>query len=262
MKWFKFYGQDYLTDTKIMGMDPLLRQVWVTLLCLSNEEGEINDLREYDLIKLAGCDDDQMSDPSDLDRTKGCLKFFKDREMITVTKSNATALRGVTYNIQVVNYSKRQNENLTNAERQQKFRERHKIEAKTDSNVTLRYERNARIDKNRIDKNNKESREKTHTLVYLTSFPLEDFSDIEASSSQIKLEAEKALNWLKSNGKTKKDYKAFLRNWVLKTFPKKKIKAVEKPDLPEMSEEQRKQNMLRLNEMRGKLDIKSIPKIL
>lgn len=56
---------------------------------------------------------------------------------------------------------------------------------------------------------------------YLKKFPLDDFSDIDATDKQIRLEGEKAYNWCLSNGKTKKDYKAFLRNWVLKNYKKK-----------------------------------------
>lgn len=63
---------------------------------------------------------------------------------------------------------------------------------------------------------------------YLTNFPLEDFFDIEASEKQIRLEAEKALNWLLANNKTKSNYKAFLRNWVLKVY-KKKTTVIEEP---------------------------------
>lgn len=61
----------------------------------------------------------------------------------------------------------------------------------------------------------------TSTQEYLTTFPIEDFSDIDATEKQIRLEAEKANNWLLSKGTTRKDYKAFLRNWVLKVYKKR-----------------------------------------
>lgn len=66
------------------------------------------------------------------------------------------------------------------------------------------------------------------TKKYLTNFPIEDFSDIDATEKQIRLEAEKALNWLVANNKKKANYKAFLRNWVLKIY-KKKISQKDEP---------------------------------
>lgn len=56
---------------------------------------------------------------------------------------------------------------------------------------------------------------------YLTTFSLKDFSDIEATEKQLRLEGEKAYNWCLSKGKVQKNYKAFLRNWVLKAYKKK-----------------------------------------
>jgi len=139
MRWFKFYGQDFLTDTKIMGMDPLLKLCYVTLLCLADEQGTVTDLEERILLRLSGTDDDQSNEPSDYDRTKGCLKHFESKGMISITENVIT----------ITNYHKRQNEFLSNAERQKRFRERHK----NDSNEKPRYDRNARLDKNRLDKN-------------------------------------------------------------------------------------------------------------
>jgi hypothetical protein len=163
MKWFKFYGQDYLTDTKIISMDPILRVIWITMLCLADDKGEIKHLREWDLIKMAGCDDDQLNDPSDLNRSKGCLNYFEEAGMITmqienVKNSNAT-VTDPRYAVTLTNFSRRQSEFLSNAERQKRFRENHKTEAKNGekesnkSNVTPRYDSNARTDKNRLDKN-------------------------------------------------------------------------------------------------------------
>lgn len=56
---------------------------------------------------------------------------------------------------------------------------------------------------------------------YLENVSLEDFEDIEITEKQLRLEAERALNWLKAKGERKKDYKAYLRNWVLKVYKKK-----------------------------------------
>lgn len=157
MQWFKFYKQDYLTDTKLIGIDPLLRHIWVVLLCLTDDEGTIDYLKEFDLQKMAGCDDQVSGNPTDFDRTTGCLNFFVERKMIelqTVTNSNAT----VTHRVTIVNYIRRQEINLSNAERQKRYREKNKIASKTvtkernESNVTKRYDNNARLDKIRREK--------------------------------------------------------------------------------------------------------------
>ena len=66
-----------------------------------------------------------------------------------------------------------------------------------------------------------------NSISYLQNFPIEDFSDFDASEKQIRLEGEKAYNWCKSKGTTRKDYKAFLRNWVLKVYKKKAVKQEE-----------------------------------
>lgn len=208
-------------------MDPLLRQVWVTLLCLADDNGQIKHLREYDLIKMAGCEDDQSNDPSDLDRTQGCLEYFKDKEMILletvtrVTNSNAAPLRTVT----LVNYDKRQRENLSNAERQKRYREIHKNEAKTksnDNNVTQRYDSNARIDKNRIDKNiyikNSSKEEKENIkLEDITKQQIQHLADeYEVPIAFVLSKIDDIRNYCASTGKKYKDYYATLRKWTKK----------------------------------------------
>lgn len=173
--WFKFYKQAYLTDTKIMSMDPLLRLIWVTLLCLADDNGEIDYLREVDLIRLAGCESE-----SDIQRTTNCLEFFQERGMITlqtVTDRNA----GVTYRVTLCNYLRHQEENFSNAERQKRYREKLKIASKTvtkqrnGGNVTQRNDSNARIDKNRIDKNILPAlREKVDKISSKSNHPYQD----------------------------------------------------------------------------------------
>lgn len=75
--------------------------------------------------------------------------------------------------------------------------------------------------KQKETKRNKSKENNTSTQKYLENVPFEDFKDIEITEKQLRLEAEKALNWLKQKGEKKKDYKAYLRNWVLKTYRKK-----------------------------------------
>ena len=87
--------------------------------------------------------------------------------------------------ITVINFTKRQEQQLSNAERQLRYRNKQKSNTKESnaSNAIPRHESNARIDKNRIDKNippivpqgdsedlkkssrSEELRKKAHTLV-------------------------------------------------------------------------------------------------
>lgn len=153
MKWFKFYGQDFLTDPKLIGMDPLVKHIWVVLLCLADETGNIRHLREYDLLRLAG-----TTDASDYERTKGCLKIFEELEMITIDNNMIT----------IKNFLKRQKQNLSGYERVKKYRQKKKNEAKNDNKMITHdnvINDNARIDKNRIDKNKKENNTKEKKFV-------------------------------------------------------------------------------------------------
>ena len=102
-------------------------------------------------------------------------------------------------------------------------------------------------------KESKVNKKEYMSPAYLLNIPIEDFSDIEASENQIRLEGEKALNWLKAKGTTKKDYKAFLRNWVLKTYKKKTVQVNLHQELPETSEEQRLKNIAKIEEMKKKI---------
>lgn len=67
----------------------------------------------------------------------GILRKFEDLDMIRICNDNVT----------VINWEKRQESFLTNAERQAKFR------GKSKKSNDPRYESNARIEENRIDKN-------------------------------------------------------------------------------------------------------------
>lgn len=154
MKWFKFYGQDFLTDPKIRHLSPIAKLFWVIILSLANsedKEGKIQNISEGYIFDLAGLD--KMRD--EWDEEKNFLKLFEDLKMIKiVTESNVTGL----VDIIVINFNKRQNQDISNAERQRRFRERqkaksHENEVKNNrSNVTLHNDSNARLDKNRLDK--------------------------------------------------------------------------------------------------------------
>lgn len=138
MHWFKFYGQDFMTDPKIRRLNPIQQLMWVYLLCLASntEDGEVKFITEEDLTLATGIlpQDDMW------DMTSGFFKRCVEMDMLRVT-NNGVAL---------LNYTKRQISNASNAERQARFRKKHRYN-KDNGNVTQRYENNARVEESRID---------------------------------------------------------------------------------------------------------------
>lgn len=149
MKWFKFYGQDWLTDLKIMKMSVEDRLCFITLLCLASSSGERGVIRGCDeeaLIQLTHLYEDPYEESNQVSRARGCLKRYEALQIVTLADNGDVTVR---------NFERRQGENLSNAERQQKYRERLKttVKPRNERNATPRNDSNARIDKNRIDKN-------------------------------------------------------------------------------------------------------------
>lgn len=121
-QWFKFYGGEYLSDTKILQLDAEERSCWVTLMCLASqsETGEIKFLCEDQLLAMSGVKSAK----------NGILKKFEDLHMIRFCNGNVT----------LINWEKRQySEGYS---RVKKFRDK-KCNAKA----------NDRIEENRIEKN-------------------------------------------------------------------------------------------------------------
>ena len=204
MNWFKFYGQEFLTDLKIKQLSVGHQLAWVYILCLASQNnGVIKYLDEHSLKGLMGL---QVTDDN-WTEIDGCLESFEALQMITISNKIVTVLR----------YGVRQMQNLSNAERQKKYRETHKIASKTvtDSNVTQSNDSNARIDKIRIDKNRLDN---IHTPKKdLTEDELQEISDkYKIPIALVKLAKEEMDNWLEAKGKKYSNYKAGLRNWVLR----------------------------------------------
>lgn len=148
MQWFKFYGQDWLTDLKIKGMSVEDRLCFITLLCLASAadgDGLIKNCNEEAVIKLTDLSDNPYDDNNEYSRAKGFLGRCNALQIVTLHNNG-----DVTVNA----FQRRQSGNLSNAERQKKYRERLKIKEKQSngSNVTQSNDSNARIEENRIDK--------------------------------------------------------------------------------------------------------------
>ena len=138
-KWFKFYGQEYLSDPKIERLTPVERSCWLTILCMaSTTDGVIRFLTIEALLNRSGVHFDPYR-PDEWENALGILKKFETLEMIACQENG---------DITVTNWDKRQETNLTGAERVRK----HRLLKTFDTDVTTDVT-NVTLDKNRIDKN-------------------------------------------------------------------------------------------------------------
>lgn len=147
--WFKFYGNEYLADQKMLGLSACERSCWLTLLCLasnSDNPSVIKYLDEQKLMTMSGIDFNK----DEWEETKGVLKLFEKLKMITLDNANDNVV------ITIINWQKRQQICLTPYERVKKYRLKQQNDNVND-NAMITTDKN-RIDKNRIDK--KESIEK------------------------------------------------------------------------------------------------------
>ena len=141
-QWFKFYGNDFLADPKISALTAQERSCWVTLLCLANsssDPGTIEFLTTEVLLAKSGI----IWDPYHPEEWDRCLSVLQKLEKMKMIKAS---VEGV---IKIINWEKRQESFLTDAERARIYREKKKM---SHENVTERPT-NVTIDKNRIEKN-------------------------------------------------------------------------------------------------------------
>lgn len=138
-QWFKFYGGEYLSDPKIERLSPLERSCWLTLLCLAsmNGIGEIKFLTIESLLNKSGIQFNPYQ-PEEWEKALSVLTRFKKMEMIDLNDEG---------DIFIKNWEKRQEHNLTVAERVAKSRLKKKNVTNNVTNVTTEENR---IDKNRI----------------------------------------------------------------------------------------------------------------
>ena len=143
MKWFKFYGQDYLSDPKIINLNACERSCWITLLAYGsiNDNGVVHFLSEEQLLIQSGI----TPKMKEWKKTLGILMKLKNLKMITHDNETIT----------ILNWGKRQGEALTSYERIKRYRARHKYDnaVTTDDNEMITLEEN-RIEKNRKEYNN------------------------------------------------------------------------------------------------------------
>ncbi len=144
MKWFKFYGGEYLSDPKIERLSPIERSCWLTILCMASmTDGVIEFLTVESLLNRSGIQFDPYH-PEEWEKALSVLVKFEKLKMIETTTDGQ---------IIVKNWEKRQEHNLTGAERVTKHR---KNKADVTTNVT-----NVTPDKIRLDKTREEKKENT-----------------------------------------------------------------------------------------------------
>jgi hypothetical protein len=115
MKWFKFYGQDYLSDPKILALTASERSCWLTLLAYGSvdDNGMITFLSEFQLMAQAGINPNS----DEWEETKGVLKKLENLKMIQLDNEMIT----------LCNWEKRQETSLSGYERVKKHREKVKM---------------------------------------------------------------------------------------------------------------------------------------
>ncbi len=138
-QWFKFYGAEYLSDPKMDRLTVQERSCWLTLLCMASQtDGVIKFLSVEGLLAKSGVYFNPY-DSSEWDKSKNVLVNFEKYEMIEVSKNGE---------IKIKNWEKRQEHNLTVAERVAKHRRNKKSVTTHVTSVTT--------EENRVEENRKE----------------------------------------------------------------------------------------------------------
>lgn len=212
--WFKFYGGEYLSDPKIGALTPQERSCWITLLCMSNTSsiaGIIEYLTVEVLLEKSGIKFDPYS-PKEWESCLSVLQKFENMKMIT-KNNNGT--------IEINNWMKRQETNMTDAERAKSYRDRKKERhANVTHNVT-----NVTQEENRIEENREEK-----SIDTANKFAKPTLEEIKQYCTERNNEvvAERFLDYYQSNGwkvgrNSMKDWKATVRTWEKNELPKSKV---------------------------------------
>jgi hypothetical protein len=154
MKWFKFYGQDFLTDPKMRGLTVEEKMCWITLLCLANgeeKEGKVHFVTEADVMMQSGIEPESPVWKS----TVGVFKKFENLKMITIDNGDDSYSE-----ITLLNFHKRQGEAMTGYERLKKYREKKKVAELTEEISDNENDNEAPLSKITIDKSRKEKKRK------------------------------------------------------------------------------------------------------
>src|SRR3990167_10731033 len=158
-KWFKFYGQDWMTDIKMMTLAPLDRLCYITILCIASSSdiaGIITNYNENIILQLTHIYNDPLDDDNDWTRTVGVTKRLEALHAVTLVQDDTLQT------LHIVNWKKRQ-DGLTSddpervRQRVAKYREKMAINGNRNNVVTSNgfvTTDKIREEKRRIEKNN------------------------------------------------------------------------------------------------------------
>jgi hypothetical protein len=151
-KWFKFWGQDYLTDMKMLSLSLSDKALWITLLCLgasSDERGVIRNVTEERVLQLSGVTPGE----DEWEKSSGFLKKFEELKIIN--RENIDSFQGET--IRIINFNKRQEGQIATdpervLERVKRYREKKVLQTKSVTPKKVLQKKSVTPDKIRIDK--------------------------------------------------------------------------------------------------------------
>lgn len=135
MNWFKFYGQDWLADPKLYGLNAEDRLCFITLLCLASarEEDTIPNITEESLKHVTRLYLDPLcihkgESNCEWCRATGTLKRLENKGIVRYeSNGGSNASNAERYGrVTVCNFTKRQQKYLTGAERQARHRAKKK----------------------------------------------------------------------------------------------------------------------------------------
>ena len=144
-QWFKFYGGEYLSDPKIGRLSPAERSCWITLLSMASmsDDGTVRYLDIDDLLEKSGIHHNPYNE-GDWEKCQNVLIKFSQMKMISVEDKESM--------IKVINWEKRQEHNMTVAERVAKHRaQKREVQDDVTIDVTNVTSEENRIEENRID---------------------------------------------------------------------------------------------------------------
>lgn len=203
-QWFKFYGAEYLSDPKMDRLSVQERSCWITLLCMASQSaGEIKFLSVEGLLNKSGIRFNPY-DSLEWDNAQNVLRNFENYEMVDIDKNGT---------VKIKNWEKRQEHNLTVAERVAKSRAKKKNVTTDVTNVTIEENR---IEENRIDNKDIYGEFKN---IKLSKEEFEKLNTVLGEKNVTILIAEMS-SYLASTGKRYKNHYAALQNWARRKFEK------------------------------------------
>ncbi len=213
-QWFKFYGGEYLSDPKIERLNPIERSCWLTILCMASmgTDGVIEFLTIESLLNRSGIQFDPYN-PEDWEKALGVLVKFQNLKMIDCE---------VDGRITVKNWERRQEHNLSVAERVAKSRAKHK---NVTNDVTYVTSEENRIEENRVDNKS------TYGEFENVKLTIDEYKKLieKIGEKNTNIIIEELSSYIASKGKRYSSHYATLLNWARRKYQESQKSAITKP---------------------------------